>query len=83
MEKAKLLQYGFLEKLAVLYKNNNGSNDCLFLIEDCLESLKEINQIQIEANMDGTYEIDESDLEGIINDEIDINKYFKKYINSI
>ena len=83
MEKAKLLQYGFLEKLAVLYKNNNGSNECLYLIEDCLDSLKEINQLYIEANMDGSYDIEEDDLEGLINDEKDINTYFNKFIKSI
>lgn len=83
MEKLKLLQYDFLEKLAVLYKNNNGSNDCLYLIEDCLESLKELNQIQIEANIDGTYEVDEEDLETVIKDSLDINSYYKKYLKSI
>ena len=83
MEKAKLLQYGFLEKLAVLYKNNNGSNECLYLIEDCLDSLKEINQLYIEANMDGSYDIEEDDLQGLINDEKDINAYFNKFIKSI
>lgn len=83
MEKAKLLQYGFLEKLAVLYKNNNGSNECLYLIEDCLDSLKEINQLYIEANMDGSYDIEEDDLQGLINDEKDINTYFNKFIKSI
>lgn len=83
MEKAKLLQYSFLEKLAVLYKNNNGSNECLYLIEDCLDSLKEINQLYIEANMDGSYDIEEDDLQGLINDEKDINTYFNKFIKSI
>jgi hypothetical protein len=83
MEKAKLLQYGFLEKLAVLYKNNNGSNECLYLIEDCLDSLKEINQLYIEANMDGSYDIEEDDLQSLINDEKDINTYFNKFIKSI
>jgi hypothetical protein len=83
MEKAKLLQYSFLEKLAVLYKNNNGSNECLYLIEDCLDSLKEINQLYIEANMDGSYDIEEDDLQSLINDEKDINTYFNKFIKSI
>ena len=83
MESLKRYQKGFFTMLVNLYDKNNGTLECLQLIEDCIDSLKELNQLLIDCIIDDTFDVQESDLDEIAENAIDTERYYKKFISSL
>lgn len=83
MESLERYRKGFFTMLVNLYKVNDGSLECLQLIEDCIDSLRELNQLLIDSLISETFEIQESDLHEIAENAIDTERYYKIFINNL
>lgn len=80
MEELRRMQDEHYEILIELHRRQNPTNlDYLQLVEDCIEILKELNQILIDCRMEGIGVCME-DLKSIYRDSLDFKEFLKEYL---